>query len=124
MGLPLIPLILQAALGLLSAALFRGGLLFRLLGVGVVNASGEEVSRGRAFVRAAIAWSPFVIVGLAVDWAVMEPSGAVQPIAWLPLPWLVFVVLPAALLASIAWSAKDPQRGLQDRLAGTYLVPR
>lgn len=125
-GLPLIPLMLSAALGLLSAALFRGGLLLRLLGVGVVNASGEETSRARAFVRATIAWSPFVMVGLAVFFAMdaMEPSGEVPHLLWLLLPWVVFVVLPAALLVSIAWSAKNPQRGLQDHLAGTYLVPR
>jgi hypothetical protein len=125
-GLPLIPLMLQAALGLTSAALFRGGLVFRLLGVGVVSASGEEASRGRAFVRATIAWSPFVVAGLALHWAIftMGPSGEVPGLRGLPVPWLVFVALPTALLASIVWSARSPQRGLQDRLAGTYLVPR
>jgi hypothetical protein len=124
-GLPLIPLLLLAALGPLSAVIFRGGLVFRLLGVGVVTASGEEASRVRAFVRATIAWSPFVIVGLAVFFGMeaMEPSGEVPRLPWLPLPWLVFGVLPSALLTVVAWSASS-QRGLQDRLAGTCLVPR
>jgi hypothetical protein len=27
-------------------------------------------------------------------------------------------------LAGVAWAAYDPKRGPQDRVAGTYLVPR
>ena len=115
-----------AALGMLSAAFFRGGLLFRLLGVGVVDASGRETSRVRASVRATIAWSPFLILDIPVFLVLrtMEQSGAFPRGPWLPVPWLVFVGLPAAVLATVAWSARDPRRGLQDRLAGTHLVPR
>jgi hypothetical protein len=125
-GLPLIPLMVLAVTGLLSAATFRGGLLYRLLGVGVVNAFGEETSRVRAFMRAAIAWSPFVIVALTVFFAldVMEPSGELSRLTWLPLSWIVFLVMPGALLTVVAWSASNPRSGLQDRIARTYLVPR
>jgi len=125
-GIPLLSLTLLAALGVLSAALFRGGLLFRLLGVGVADASGRETSRVRASVRATIAWSPFLILDIPVFLVLrtMEQSGAFPRVPWLPVPWLVFVGLPAAVLATVAWSARNPRRGLQDRLAGTHLVPR
>jgi hypothetical protein len=125
-GIPLTSLTFLAALGVLSAALFRGGLLFRLLGVGVVDGSGRETSSVRASVRAMIAWSPFVILDIPVFLVLraMEHSGAFSRGPWLSVPWLVFVVLPAAVLATVAWSARNPRRGLQDRLAGTHLVPR
>jgi hypothetical protein len=125
-GFPLISLTFLAALGVPSAALFRGGLLFRLLGVGVVDASGRETSRARASLRAMIAWSPFVILDIPVFLVLktMEHSGAFPRVPWLPVPALVFIGLPAAVLATVAWSAGDPRRGLQDRLAGTHLVPR
>jgi hypothetical protein len=125
-GIPLISLTFLAALGVLSAALFRGGLLFRLLGVGVVDASGRETSRVRASARATIAWAPFVILDIPVFLVLktMEHSGAFPRVPWLPVPWLVFVGLPAAVLATVAWSARNPRRGLQDRLAATHLVPR
>jgi len=125
-GIPLISLTFLAALGVPSAALFRGGLLLRLLGVGVVDASGRETSRVRAAVRATIAWSPFLILDIPVFMVLntMEHSGAFPRVPWLPVPWLVFVVLPAAVLATVAWSARNPRQGLQDRLSGTRLVPR
>jgi hypothetical protein len=34
------------------------------------------------------------------------------------------LLLAGALVVGIVWTILDPARGLQDRLAGTYLVPR
>ena len=49
---------LIAVVGTLSAAAFRGGLVLRLLGIGVVTRNGTEASRLRAFGRALVATSP------------------------------------------------------------------
>ena len=91
-----------------------------------MSASGYEASRFRAFVRAAIAWTPAVLLGSALDLnALPDPSAAVSPLDWFPLPTLVvFVLASAILVVGIVWMARDPARGLQDRLAGTYLVPK
>jgi hypothetical protein len=121
--LPLISLLPLAVLGPLLAAILRGGLLFRFLGIGVVDASGAETSRVRAAVRATIAWLPFVIAGLEVFFF-MDESGSVPRLPWLPQSWIVLIVLSGALLAGVVWAATNPQRGLQDRIAGTTLVPR
>jgi hypothetical protein len=99
------------ALGLLSAiasgAMLRGGLWLRACGVAVVDREGRDVSRLRASVRAALAWSwvPLTAVGVVID------SRALVGFA-------TTVCVLALLDASL-----NPRRGVHDRLAGTYLVP-
>ena len=102
-------------LGLLSGLLFRGGLVLRWLGIAVVTGNGMEVSRSRALWRSVIAWSPcaafIVITPLLLS---LSPSLIVPTTG----------MLLAVSLIGIVAAAVNPQRGLQDRLAGTYLVPR
>ena len=110
-----------AVLGLVSAAVFHGGLLLRLVGVGVVTRSGAEVTRARAFSRAAVSWALIFPMGLAT-WlpVVAEVRGGTGDLEfhwWLVAPFIIW-------LAGVVWVAYDPQRGPQDRLTGTYLVPR
>ena len=57
--------LLTAFFGLLSALLFRGGLMLRLFGMAVATEAGEA-SRLRAFWRALIAWSPGALAGLGL----------------------------------------------------------
>ncbi len=129
-GFPLVLLVPALSAGLLSAPVFRSGLLLRMLGFGVVLGSGIEASRVRAFMRAFIAWLPFVLAGLGLfasfDLDQPQPVDPVDlaPYWRLPISVLAFVALPAALGWLVWLAARDPQRGLQDRLAGTYLVPR
>ena len=126
-GLPLVSLVPALSVGLLSAPVFRSGLLLRMLGFGVVMGSGAEASRARAFMRAFIAWLPFVVACLGLfaftEAEVVAPADLAR--YWrLPIGALAFLALPA-VLGWMVWSAaRDPERGLQDRLAGTYLVPR
>jgi hypothetical protein len=95
-----------AVLGLLSAATWRSGLWLRAFGIAVVTRDGSEASPLRAASRAALAWS------------------------WIPAQLLAVAcrapVLPVVALEAIAliYASVHPERGLQDRLAGTYLVPR
>jgi hypothetical protein len=108
--------IVIGALGLLSALLFRGGLLLRLLGIAIVTAHGEA-GRLRAFWRAVIAWSPAVLSGAAI--LLGDPNPMER--TW----WLVLEALSLTLLlGGFVYAIRNPQRGVQDRLAGTWLVPR
>jgi hypothetical protein len=101
-------------LGLLSGLLFRGGLVLRWLGISVVNKSGAEVSRLRGLWRTVVAWSP---AGAAVVIAMLWIFSSYD--------FLPVIVMPlAGGLTGIVWAVVNPERGLQDKVAGTYLVPR
>lgn len=98
---------------LLAALLFRGGLLLRIVGLVVLRKNGERASRLRVFWRGLIAWSPAMILPfLSVALVPLFGSAGTA----------VIVVLLAGGLA--AWSLALPERSLQDRLAGTWLVMR
>jgi hypothetical protein len=99
-------LIGSAVLGLFWAGVWRSGVWLRAFGLAVVTPDGREASRLRAVWRAAVPWS------------------------WVPVQ-LVFVayggpllLIAVAKLAGLFYAADHPERGIQDRLAGTYLVPR
>jgi hypothetical protein len=100
------------AFGLLSAGIFRGGLELRLFGAAVVTKRGHDAGR----LRALIAWSPAI---LGVIGLVMADDRLMDGRAWIPC--LLGLVL---LLAGAIYAVRNPHRGLQDRLAGTVLVPR
>ena len=112
-----------ACMALLSAFAFRGGFWLRLTGLAVVNQDGTEVSRRRAAWRSIVAFLPvwLVLAGLAV----LSPAG-VGPLDLDPnmthWPFLLLAVPP--IWAGAAWAIVRPERGLQDRIAGTWLVPR
>jgi hypothetical protein len=85
----------------------------RGLGIAVVTKEGKPASRVRVFWRNLLAWLPLmlmpllaVLLGLLID---LERATSVV------LPMLVVLTLISSIL---------PGRSLQDRLAGTYLVPR
>jgi serine/threonine protein kinase len=106
-------LLCVALLSLFCSLAFRGGLLMRFLGIAVVTPNGADVSRLRMLWRAFVAWSPLL-------------TGCVLFACLAPLPgslastWIVI----SAVLAVVIWSSTLPERSLQDRIAGTWLVPR
>lgn len=106
-------LIAIALLGLISAIVARGGLILRGLGIAVVTRDGHEASRLRAFGRAAIAWSPALILPFSLWFGGVQMN---DPL-WLGGPCLV-------LAAGAVWAVWSPTRGVQDRIARTWLVPR
>jgi hypothetical protein len=97
---------------LIAALLFRGGVVLLIAGVTYVRKDGLRASRLRLFWRSLVAWSPVVptsalaIAGLTKHWV------------W--QPWLALALLGLLVAASVGLR----ERGLQDRLAGTWPVPR
>ena len=91
---------------------FRGGLVLLIAGVTFVRKDGQRASRLRLFWRAIVAWSlVFPLVSVSVLALAKH---------WIWQPWLALGLL--GLLAAV--SVALPRRGLQDRLAGTWPVPR
>jgi eukaryotic-like serine/threonine-protein kinase len=101
---------------LLAALLFRGGLVLRIANITFVRRDGAPASRLRLFWRALVGWTPvvaaiFLYVGLHAIIGTSHPV-LVQALAYSLVG--VLAVLSAAM----------PGRGLHDRLAGTWPVPR
>ena len=120
---------MTACLPALAAALaFRGGLLMHSLGLAVVTNQGDPSSRSRLFWRALIAWSPILlIVGLIVVNGIGAGKASIRTLIMggsaLPLNWVSGILFCVFILGAV-WAVKRPQRSLQDRLAGTWLVPK
>jgi uncharacterized RDD family membrane protein YckC len=90
------------------AAMFRGGLVLRLLGITIATRRGAAVSRPYALLRAVAAW--FAPLALVV--------GILYRLDWLVV--VAFLVVAASIIAAVL----TPDRGLHDRLLGTRLVRR
>ena len=97
---------------IIAALLFRGGLVLLACGVTYVRRDGQRASRLRLFWRSLVCWSP-VLGGTLLSF--MGMAGKSMSLG------LLGGLLAIALAA---WSLLLPARGLQDRLAGTWPVPR
>ncbi len=98
---------------LIAALLFRGGLVLRMAGITFVRRDGKQASRLRVFWRALVAWSS---LGLALLGLMPILLGASSDLA---------LGLACGLFCGLAvLSVALPERGLPDRLAGTWPVPR
>ena len=96
----------------LAALLFRGGLVLLATGVVFVRRDGQRASRLRMFWRSLVAWVPV--------WLAFIPTLEVAEKTHI----LRGLVATAGLLVLTVCSILLPQRGLPDRLAGTWPVPR
>jgi hypothetical protein len=99
----------------ICALLFRGGLLMYIFGIAVATKNGSRASRLRTFWRSLVTWSPCVLLLMLVVF--------LAEVAGLEKTWSLCLSL-AVLLAIITWSAWMPRRGIPDRIAGTYPIPR
>jgi uncharacterized RDD family membrane protein YckC len=97
---------------LLATLLFRGGLVLLIAGVTFVRQDGQRASRLRLLWRMLVAWSPLV---LAFCLSILAVT---RHLTW--GPWLALALLGLLAILSLVL----PQRGLQDRLAGTWPVAR
>jgi hypothetical protein len=101
----------SACLSVLVGLCFRGGLLMRGLGIAVVNQAGNQASRWRIAWRATLGW----IWWVPAAWAFAQPTG-------LGIVVGVALLLGAGVLV-LRFNGRN-SRGISDRLAGTWLVPR
>lgn len=102
-------------LSLMSGLMFSGGLVIRLLGMDIVTRSGARASRWRTGLRTLLAWSPSMLFLAAWFDGRLNPFGSGE---------IASAILLAVMITGAVWSVVDPRRGLQDRLTGTWLVPR
>lgn len=100
--------------GLIAALAFRGGMLMHFLGLAFVNRYGQPAPRWRVFLRYLVTWCPVysaAVYILSVHPGPLEFNRAV----WICLGAYLFLTLTVFI---------NPNRGLQDRLTGIWLVPR
>jgi uncharacterized RDD family membrane protein YckC len=108
-----------ALLALAAAAALRGGLM-RVVGLELVTSNGQAASRRHVLARTALTWAPLLLVtavGITRGAFPIKPSSPVD----------LVVAMGAALLLIFAGAVVTlihPARGIQDRLAGTWVVPR
>ena len=107
-----------AYFSLLLGFALRGGLIMRLFGLALVDAAGNTVSRWRALWRAAIAWMPL----MALHHLAHLMLGTLS--IYSASAWTMVVALCLVMAIGMCWAIVVPERGLQDRIAGTWLVPR
>jgi hypothetical protein len=94
---------------IIAAVAFRGGLVLLVAGVTFVRRDGAPASRVRLFWRALVTWSLLLAA----------------PVLLLRSGSPVWAEMAAGLFCGLTLlSVVLPQRGLQDRLAGTWPVPR
>jgi hypothetical protein len=97
-----------ALFALFGVWVFRGGLIFLAFGIAVVAGDGKPASRSQALLRGFAGWA---LVAAAI-WL------------WVAFGVAVGVSMALLVLGGAAWALAHPTRGLQDRIAGTWLVPR
>jgi hypothetical protein len=93
------------------------GFTFRPFGVALVNRRGKRISRVRGLWRAAITWSPIIALVFAFKYGPDVTKGGYGFLA-------LDLALVAVLAAGAVWAILRPARSIQDRLAGSWIVPR
>jgi hypothetical protein len=113
-----IPLVITGLVSMVTAPVFRGGLSFKLLGLVVVREDGSLASRWRCLGRTAVAWAvPLILMPLVIE------LGSVDLLPKTTEGWATLLGV-GLMLAGAIWNVRNPSRGLQDRIAKTWVVPR
>jgi hypothetical protein len=101
----------------LGALVTGSGFTFRPFGAALVNRRGQRASRFRALWRAAVTWAPMVVVLIVIKASPEPPNYRVSVLA-------LETVLMVLIAGAAVWAVYHPSRSIQDRLAGTWIVPR
>jgi eukaryotic-like serine/threonine-protein kinase len=101
-----------AVLALVANLTLRRGLI-RIMGLELVTADGRPASRLRVLARTAMTWTPVLVVPFVMRFGARIPPDLDRQ------PWWMLGMIAGAIVIAI-W----PSRGVQDRLAGTWVVPR
>jgi hypothetical protein len=102
---------------------FRVFPILRVFGLSVVNRAGAPASRGRLFARWAFVWIPTIVATLFAA-AIATSLAKSEPLFSLTIGLSLLAALIAAMDFVILYAALRPVASIQDRLAGTRLVPR
>jgi hypothetical protein len=103
-----------AFFALFAALCCRGGLVLLACGIGIVRNDGASASRFRILCRGLLAWLPACAISPVIIFFLYKEIG-----------WLPALLTGATLAGALAvWSLSLKGRGLPDRIAGTWFVPR
>jgi len=129
-------LLLTALIALPLAPVLRSACI-RLFGFELVDGAGTPASRWRVLGRNLIVWSPILMIAVAarlIGSAETVDSGLIIAVGgggWssrivhaTDAGYVVMFVGLILFFAGAAWALVNPSRGIQDRLAGTWIVPR
>lgn len=105
------------AMALIGALATRDGFTFRPFGAALVTKKGSQASRLRALIRTLVACSPIALLIMLI---LKGPKPQLLGVGWMLLETSVLLVF----LAGAVWALLHPVRGIQDRIAGTWIVPR
>ena len=96
----------------------------RNLGIAVVTRTGQEASRLRAFGRGLVVWPPLIAILVLLFRTNPQSNGLWE--GWQRHPTVIVTVVSLGIVffGGGIWAVLHPERGLQDRIAGTSLVPR
>jgi hypothetical protein len=113
-----------AILALGAALVSRGGLM-RAVGMEIVTANGWSASRRRVFIRTVLAWAPLIVaIFPAIEVLYVRLYvGGLSP-AYSTEAMILWGLAMLAMLAGALFAILHPGRGIQDRLVGTWIVPR
>jgi len=107
-----------ASCAIVIGLLARRGLLMRGFALDVVTKKGGPAGRLRIFLRNVVTWSP-VLAPFVIYAAIMAATPATAALAAEGAGIAVLIVLAIG----VGMAIRTPERGLADRLVGTYLVP-
>ena len=107
-----------AACAIAIAVLARRGALMRGFSIDIVTRTGKPAGRIRILARNLVAWSP-LLAPVAICYAVLLVPQAAAALMF----YAVAAIFTAAFIAGVWMAVSTPERGIPDRVAGTYLVP-
>ena len=96
----------------------------RNLGIAVVTRTGKEASRLRAVARALVVWPPLVAILVLLFRTNPQSNGLWEGWQRHPMIIVAVIALGVVFFGGGLWAVLHPERGVQDRIAGTRLVPR
>ena len=104
-------------LGLIGALVTRSSFTMRAMGAALVTSDGRDATRLHALRRTIVTWSP-----LLLSWLLFKLGPAIKGST---AGWAFLYTIPLVILvAGAVWAWLHPSRGLQDRIVGTWIVPR
>jgi uncharacterized RDD family membrane protein YckC len=106
--------------GLIWTVFLPGGPLLRAAGLAAVNRDGKQIGRLRSAVRVLVTWSPAILMGIGQHYYFEITGGNLFQLA----PWWLAGATLVPLIIGALWSIAHPEQGLQDRVTGTWVVPR